>query len=430
MESKTLHRANVVWTNFCRFALGMVFIFSGFVKADDPYGTVYKIEDYFSAFGWTDYIFSFAPSLLSCLMAVVEFTLGVCLFFGIRMKLTSTATALIMLLMTPFTLYLALANPVSECGCFGDAIVLTNWETFWKNVLLLFFAIWLYFNNSLIFRFISKRNQWLISLYGILYIVSVIAYCIIYLPIFDFRPYYVGANIRQQMEIPEGEEPPVYETTFIMEKNGVRKEFTLDNYPDSTWAFIDSKTHVRQKGYVPPIIDFSLHVFDSEEDVTQQILDDKGYTFLLIAPYLNIADDSSIDLINEIYDYSVENGYPFYCVTSSSSDADIEQWKDRTGAEYSYLVADDVMLKTMVRSNPGLMLLKEGTIINKWSNRNLPDEYVLSGRLENIPLGEIQTMQLSQRILGVFLWFFVPLVLFTMTCSLCRWIRRRIQERT
>ena len=231
MENKALHRANVVWTNFCRFALGIVFIFSGFVKADDPYGTVYKIEDYFSAFGWTDYVPSLAPLFLSCLMAVLEFTLGVYLFFGIRKKLTSIATALVMLLMTPFTLYLALANPVSDCGCFGDAIVLTNWETFWKNVLLLFFALWLYFNNSLILRFISKKSQWLISLYSILYSVSVVAYCIIYLPIFDFRPYYVGANIRQQMEIPEGEEPPVYETTFILEKDGVRKEFTLDNYP-------------------------------------------------------------------------------------------------------------------------------------------------------------------------------------------------------
>lgn len=425
MENKALHRANIVWTNFCRFALGIVFIFSGFVKADDPYGTVYKIEDYFSAFGWTDYVPSLAPLFLSCLMAVLEFTLGVYLFFGIRKKLTSIAIALVMLLMTPFTLYLALANPVSDCGCFGDAIVLTNWETFWKNVLLLFFALWLYFNNSLILRFISKKSQWLISLYSILYSVSVVAYCIIYLPIFDFRPYYVGANIRQQMEIPEGEEPPVYETTFILEKNGVRKEFTLDNYPDSTWTFIDSKTSVKQEGYVPPIIDFALRSLDTDEDVTQQILDDEGYTFLLIAPYLNIADDSSIDLINEIYDYSVENGYPFYCVTSSSSDADIEQWKDRTGAEYPYLVADDVMLKTMIRFNPGLMLLKGGTIINKWSNQNLPDEYVLNGRLENIPLGEIQTMQLNQRILGVFLWFFVPLLLFTMTDNLYRWIRRR-----
>lgn len=425
MENKALHRANVVWTNFCRFALGIVFIFSGFVKADDPFGTMYKIEDYFSAFGWTDYVPSIAPLFLSCLMAVLEFTLGVYLFFGIRKKLTSIAASVVMLLLTPFTLYLAIANPVSDCGCFGEAIVLTNWQTFWKNVLLLFFALWIYFNNSLILRFISKKSQWLISLYGILYSVGVVAYCIIYLPIFDFRPYYIGANIQQQMEIPEGKTPPVYDTTFILEKDGVRKEFTLDNYPDSTWTFIDSKTYVKEQGYVPPITDFALHTLDTGEDVTQQILNDEGYTFLLIAPYLNMADDSSIDLINEIYDYSVENGYPFYCVTSSSSDTDIEQWKDRTGAEYPYLVADDVMLKTMIRSNPGLMLLKGGTIINKWSNQDLPNEYVLNGRLENIPLGQIQTMQLNQRILGVFLWFFVPLLLFTMADNLYHWIRRR-----
>lgn len=128
-----MHRANVVWTNFCRFALGIVFIFSGFVKADDPYGMVYKLQDYFVAFGWTDFMPSFMPLFLSCLLAVFEFTLGVYLFFGIRKRLTSIAVALVMLAMTPFTLYLAIANPVSDCGCFGDALKLTNWETFWKT---------------------------------------------------------------------------------------------------------------------------------------------------------------------------------------------------------------------------------------------------------------------------------------------------------
>ena len=133
----------MVWTNLCRFVLGVTFIFSGFVKADDPWGTAYKIEDYVYAFGWSDFVPSFLPLFLSCLLSVFEFTLGVYLFFGIRKRLTSIAVALVMVCMTPFTLYLALANPVADCGCFGDALKLTNWETFWKNVVLLVLALWL-----------------------------------------------------------------------------------------------------------------------------------------------------------------------------------------------------------------------------------------------------------------------------------------------
>lgn len=408
-----LHRANVVWTNFCRFALGIVFIFSGFVKADDPYGMVYKIEDYFRAFGWDRILPDFLPLFLSCLLAIFEFTLGVYLFFGIRKRLTSIAITLTMLVMTPFTLYLALVNPVSDCGCFGDAIVLTNWETFWKNVVLLFFALWLFKNYRLVVKFISKKNQWIISMYGIFYSVAIVYYCINHLPIFDFRPYYIGANIKEQMSIPEGEKPPVYDTTFILEKDGVRKEFTLDEYPDSTWTFVDSKTYVKEEGYVPPVTDFSLFSPETDEEVTDKILTDTTYTFLLISPHLSLADDGSIDLINELYDYSVENHYPFYCVTASPAD-EIEQWKDLTGAEYPYLTADEVMLKTIIRSNPGLMLLKKGTIINKWSNQDMPDEYALTGRLESIPLGQIQQFSLNYRVGIVFLWFFAPLLLFTL----------------
>lgn len=402
-----------MWTNFCRFALGVVFIFSGFVKADDPYGMVYKIEDYFRAFGWDSFLPSFLPLFLSCLLAIFEFTLGVYLFFGIRKRLTSIAITLVMVLMTPFTLYLALANPVSDCGCFGDAVVLTNWETFWKNVVLLFFALWLFRNYRLVVKFISKKNQWIISMYGIFYSLAIVYYCISYLPIFDFRPYYIGANIKEQMSIPEGEQPPVYDTTFIMEKDGVRKEFTLDEYPDSTWTFVDTKLYVKEEGYEPPIKDFALMTKDTGDDVTEQILSDTTYTFLLISPYLALADDGSIDLINELYDYSVENNYHFYCVTASP-DEEVEQWKDRTGAEYPYLMGDEIMLKTMIRSNPGLMLLKGGTIINKWSNQNMPDEYALTGRLENIPLGQVQQFSLNYRLGIVFLWFFAPLLLFTL----------------
>ena len=199
-------------------------------------------------------------------------------------------------------------NPVSDCGCFGDAWILTNWETFWKNVFLLIAAISVFKWGNRIVRFVSEKSQWLVAVYTLVFIVGVSAYCLYYLPIFDFRPYKIGTNIPQAMSIPEGAKQSVYESVFILEKDGVRKEFTLADYPDSTWTFVDSRTIVKEKGYEPAIHDFSIMNIADGEDITEQVLEDKGYTFLLIAHRMSEADDSNIDLINEIYDYSVENG--------------------------------------------------------------------------------------------------------------------------
>lgn len=413
MENNSIHRVKSVWTNFCRFVLAGVFIFSGFIKANDPQGTCYKVEDYLQAFGLWNYIPDFLPLFGSILLAVIEFTLGVFLFFGIRRKLTTISLFVFMFFMTPFTLYLAIMNPVSDCGCFGDAIILTNWETFWKNVFFLIAAFSLFKWSDLMIRIISKKSQWLISLYTLLYISAISLYCVSYLPIFDFRPYHIGANILEGMRIPEGEKPSVYESLFIMEKNGERKEFTLDNYPDSTWTFVDTKTVLKEKGYEPPIHDFSLYLAETGEDVTERILSDKGYTFLLVANRLDKADDGYIDLINEIYDYSMENGYAFYCLTSSLNE-DMELWRERTGAEYPYCTADDTTLKTIIRSNPGLVLIKNGMIVNKWSCRNLPDEYDLSGKLDQLSLAQVKPQTLQNKILVVVAWFAIPLLLFTM----------------
>ncbi len=412
MENNYIYRVKSIWTNFCRFALAAVFIFSGFIKANDPLGTCYKIEDYLQAFGLLDYVPEFLPLFGSVLLAVIEFTLGVFLFFGIRRKLTTISLFGFMLIMTPFTLYLAIVNPVSDCGCFGDAIILTNWETFWKNVFFLIAAFSLFKWSGLMIRIISKKSQWLISLYTLLYISAIALYCLSYLPIFDFRPYHIGANILESMRIPEGKKPSVYESLFVMEKNGEQKEFTLENYPDSTWTFVDTKTILKEKGYEPPIHDFSLYYAETGEDITERILTDKGYTFLLVTNRLDKADDGYIDLINEIYDYSVENGYAFYCLTSSLNE-DMEQWRERTGAEYPYCTADNTTLKTIVRSNPGLLLIKDGTIVNKWSCRNLPDEYDLSGKLEHLSLAQVKPQTLQNKILIVVAWFAIPLLLFT-----------------
>ena len=422
MENGKQHMAIGIITTVCRFVLAVVFIFSGFVKAIDPLGTQYKIQDYLDALGWTDVFPESIPFIAAALLGMLEFCLGVYLFFGIRRIIAPRAVVAVMAIMTPLTFWLALDNPVSDCGCFGDAVVLTNWETFGKNVVLLAMSLVVLKWRKRIFPLATTRFDWLIALYGFLYIFCMTIYCYRHLPIFDFRPYYVGADIRQGMEIPEGKEPTEFETRFVLQKDGVEKEFTLENYPDSTWTFVDSRTVVKKKGYEPPIHDFSMIRYEDGEDITEQVLADEGYTFLLVAHQLEQASDSRIDLINELYDYCLEYGYAFYCLTSSS-DEDILKWQEDTGAEYPFCLMDNITLKTMVRSNPGLILLKKGVVIHKWNVVDFPDEYQLSRSLEELPLGEISQKPFSNRLFGVFVWFAFPL--FLMCMSDLAWERYR-----
>ena len=428
MENDRLYRLIGVLTTVCRFVLAVVFIFSGFVKAIDPLGTQYKIQDYIDAFGWAGVFPDFVPFLASALLGMLEFCLGVYLFFGIRRIIAPRAVVAIMAVMTPLTFWLALDNPVSDCGCFGDAVVLSNWETFWKNVVLLAMSVVVLKWRKRIFPLVTVRFDWLIALYGFIYILSMTIYCYRGLPVFDFRPYHVGADIQQGMEIPEGEEPTEYETRFILQKDGVEKEYTLDNYPDSTWTFVDSKTVVKKQGYEPPIHDFSMMNVEDGEDITEQVLSDKNYTFLLVSHQLGLADDTQIDLINELYDYSLEYGYAFYCLTSSS-DEDILKWKENTGAEYPFCLMDNITLKTMIRSNPGLILLKEGKVIRKWSVNNLPNEYDLTDSLDRLPIGYTNEHSLMYKVLLVIAWFVFPLFFFCMSDLMWERYKKRQQQK-
>ena len=422
METGKQHIAISVITTVCRFVLAVVFIFSGFVKAIDPLGTQYKIQDYLDALGWAGVFPEYIPFIASVLLGMLEFCLGVYLFFGIRRIIAPRVVVAVMAVMTPLTFWLALDNPVSDCGCFGDALILTNWETFGKNVVLLAMSLVVLKYRKCIRPLVTPRFSWLIALYGFLYIFCMTIYCYRHLPVFDFRPYYVGADIRQGMEVPEGEEPTELETRFVLQKDGVEKEFTLDNYPDSTWTFVDSRMVVKKQGYEPPIHDFAMLRYEDGEDITEQVLADEGYTFLLVAHQLGLANESRIDLINELYDYCLEYGYAFYCLTSSS-DEDILKWQEDTGAEYPFCLMDNTTLRTMVRSNPGLILLKKGTVLWKWSVVDIPDEYELTGPLEQLSMGEVDRKPLANRLLGVFVWFAFPL--FLMCMSDLAWERYR-----
>ncbi|MBP5340675.1 MAG: DoxX family protein [Prevotella sp.] len=417
-----------VAVNLCRLLLAAVFILSGFVKAVDPRGTQYKIEDYAQALGIGDLLPSVAALAMSVALSAIEFCLGIFLLFAIRRRTTSRLVLLLLIVMTPLTLWLALANPISDCGCFGDALVLTNWQTFFKNVLLLLAAIVVAWWPMEMFRFVSRSNQWIVINYSTLFILAIAAWSIYDLPQFDFRPYHIGANIPKGMEIPEGAEQPQFETTFILEKDGRKQEFTLDNYPDSTWSFVDSKTTLIRQGYVPPIHDFSI-ISPEEGDITNDVLANSGYTMLLISPHLEQADDSRLDLINELYEYAQQHRYPFYCLTAST-ESSIGHWREITGAEYPFCHTDEITLKTVIRSNPGLLLLHNGTVIGKWSHNRLPviDEEQWALPLEKLTIGQMPQDSTPGKILKLLLWFVLPLVILTVADRLwmwTRWVRRK-----
>ncbi|MBO7417391.1 MAG: triose-phosphate isomerase [Bacteroidaceae bacterium] len=412
----TKWRNSVTWktvVNICRFIPGIVFVFSGFVKAVDPLGTSYKIQDYLTTFGLLQLTPDIVPLALSVALAVLEFGIGIHLLLGIKRRATTRLALLVMLVMTPLTLYLALTNPISDCGCFGDALVLTNWQTFGKNVVLLICVIVVFLTPWNMVRFLTKKMEWTLSMYSVLFALILAGYCLMILPVFDFRPYKIGNNIRQGMEIPEGAKPTVFDTRFVMEKEGVKQTFKVDDYPDSTWTFVSAETVVLEKGYEPPIHDFVIEKMETGEDITDDVLDDPNYTFLLVMHRTEEAEEGYIDLINELFDYSVENGYRFYALSSSSAEA-IEQWRDRTGAEYPFCIMDDITLKTMIRSNPGLMLIKEGVILNKWCDSQIPDEFELTDRLEKLPLGQVKEVNDLKTLGWICVWFMVPLALIVL----------------
>lgn len=422
-----MQKLRITAVNVCRFVLAATFIFSGYVKAIDPLGTLYKLKDYAAAMSLNGLLPDWALVGVAIALGALEFALGVFMLFAVRRHVVSRITLAFMAAMTVLTLWIFVADPVKDCGCFGDALKLTNGETLLKNIVLSACAALVAWRPADMARFISRSNQWIVRYYTVAYIVITSVYCLYTLPIFDFRPYHVGMNIKQGMEIPEGAEQPEFESTFLLKKNGETREFTLDNYPDSTWEYVDTRTVQTKKGYEPPIHDFALTSCDTGEDITEQVLTKKGYTFLLVSPRLAVADDSNFGDIDQIYEYAEENGIDFYCVTASANN-EIERWRDLTGAEYQFCNADETTLKTMIRSNPGLMLLKDGTIIGKWSHNALPQTDDLTAPLQQLTIGKAQNDSATERLLIVLLTFFLPLSALTLADRLwawSKWIRNK-----
>jgi hypothetical protein len=276
---------------------------------------------------------------------------------------------------TILTLVLALFNPVSDCGCFGDALILTNWETFFKNLVLMVFVLILFTSRKIDSGSTLVLKEWLLVFFFFL-CASLFSYWnYSHLPLIDFRPYDVGTVIREEMQIPEGAPTDEYQTTLIYRNRmtGQNSSFTMEDYPKDTlkWEFVDSESKLVNKGYEPPIHDFAI--MDSDGfDLVDEILSDEGYSMLMLAYDLEASHREALITAGEWAQLELfASDFSFYAVSAATS-AEVESISAELGLGYSFLAGDEIMLKTIVRSNPGFMLIRNGTILGKWAHKDLP----------------------------------------------------------
>jgi len=373
-----------MFKHIARILLGLTFVFSGFVKGIDPLGSMYKFTDYFNAFQmpWMTNL-AFA---LGILLAAAEFFLGIAMIFNFFIRITSWFMLAFMIFFTGLTFVLALTNPVTDCGCFGDALVITNWQTFYKNIVLLALAVYVFMQR----KNFSGKNGAILSIAFTAMTMTVYFYLVVYsynhLPIIDFSPYKVGVNIPEAMKIPEGAPKDIYENNLIYKnlKTGEEKEFTEANYPwqdTLNWKFVKmAEQKLIQKGYKPPIHDFRIETKDGEDIKDFFLYDEKG-TFIVIAHNLQKSNKEGMSKIATFAIDAKRKGYNFIGLTATSPD-NIEAFKIENGIQFDFFNTDEITLKTIVRSNPGLLLIKKGTIQAKYHFNDLPKSEELE---EQIP---------------------------------------------
>lgn len=356
-----------------RILVGITFIFSGFVKGIDPWGSAYKFTDYFNAMGLEWLLWAALP--LGILLAFVEFTIGVGLLFNVFLRLFSWLALLFMGFFLPLTLWIAIKNPVTDCGCFGDALVITNWETFYKNIVLIILALFIFRFRNNMKNFAGKKNPLLLSTGSTIIYVAIVFQSYNHLPIIDFRPYKIGVNIPDAMSTPEGATQEIYKNIFYYKNinTGKIEKFSEEDYPwqdTINWKYDNLESILIQKGYEPPIHNFTIETPDGD-NIIDYFTYDENYVFMLVAYDLHKSKIKMQDKINKLANWATEKKLSFVCVTSTLQEESVA-FADKTGAPYEFFNCDEITLKTIIRSNPGLLVLKEGTIVGKWHYNDIP----------------------------------------------------------
>ena len=355
-------------TQLSRILVGVLFIFSGLIKANDPLGFSYKLDEYFSVFG-TEFMIPLSLSF-AIFICAYEIIFGFMLLMGSRITLTVWALFLMILFFTFLTFYSAYFDKVKECGCFGDFLHLTPWQSFYKDVALLVLILILLPGKKHISPLFGRRVESVLNFIVILFSIGFPLYTYNFLPLKDFRPYAIGKNIQDGMNLPEGAKQDSIVMVFIYEKDGKQIELTPEQIKtiDSTYKYVDRKDKVIREGDKPAIHDFSIASPDGS-DYTEQILNYDGYYFFLVCYDLDKTNKNVFGKINDFAQLCRQDSIPIIVLTSSS---EMEAFKKETGSDINFYLTDGIQLKTMIRSNPGLMLLKQGTVIDMWHYHCFP----------------------------------------------------------
>ncbi len=361
-----------VLANICRFLVGVLFIISGLIKANDPLGFSYKLDEYFTVFNTTWMIPASLP--MAMLICIFEVGLGVALLVGYRMVLVSWLMLLMIVFFTFLTFYSAYFDVVKDCGCFGDALHLKPWESFGKDIALLILILVIFAQRKKIGGLLSERSNALITMAGFAVTTWFTWNCYAHLPMKDFRPYAIGKNIQEGMQLPPGAITDSVAMLFVYEKNGVQEEFTMAELTkvsaDTNYKFVDRKDKVIREGDKAPIHDFSIK--DAEgNDLTEDFLNRSEYLFMLVAYDLSKSNTGIQPRINDFVALCQQKDVEFFGLTSAIP-ADADKFRHEHQSMFPYYFCDGTTLKTIIRSNPGLVLLKQGTVVDMWHYNDFP----------------------------------------------------------
>ena len=384
-----------------RVVIGLTFLLSGFVKIIDPVGVGLIFEEYFKAAGFGD-MHTFAL-LSGVVLSVAEMLLGICILVGIRMKYSASAALFFISFFTVLTLILALFNPVKDCGCFGEAIKLSNWETFYKNIVLLIFAVLLFLQRDRYIPVAPPVWEWSFAAVFAAGIMILSVYSYRHLPMIDFMEFKPGTSISDRLNFTNSSETPLFETVLIYSKNGKNYEFKIDNLPDSTYTFVDSKSIKR--GGDASVTDFAISNSDGEY-VTDSILAINGPQFFVSIPHPQRLGEKGIQKIEKFISELTDRAIPVNRLSGS-------------GAEMNTYHTDLKTLLTLNRSNGGVVYLYNGTVISKWSNRDISDiklDKILSEDPELLSAKKRIKEQLSAELAALSLLIIISIM--RMTCRL------------
>lgn len=410
----------IVW--LLRLMVGAVFLFSGFTKGIDPWGSIYKFDEYLRSFGFYDY--NGLLTFMAFSVSAVEFMLGAFMLLGIYRRFTPWAMLAMMTVMVPLTLYIAITNDVADCGCFGDAITLSNWGTFWKNVALTVALVYLVIFNRKVKNIYGFAVQWIVAVLSVAYLLMVAWLGYSFQPLIDFRPFPVGTIVSGNDDAADNSE-----YIFIYEKNGLAQEFTLDSLPDDTWAFVDRRPV--ESGGVDTMVAAAhrpITVLDTDYGVADDVILGHGEQLLLLFPSLSDVVIPFTYRINEICDFCGKHGIDVVGLTSGGKD-EIAEWNDLSMADYPMYVMDDSELKMLARGNPAAVLLRDGAVAWKRTMQSMSiDNIDDAASIDDVAMADVEPSHVLYFISLIYLSAMLLVLVVNRTHLVVKFSLRRVRK--